>query len=159
MSQETMGNAVNWLRRGLLVPLVAACMMLPEMMMPAAASAAKIAVTVDVSQQRMYVAIGGRPTYKWAVSTGRAGYRTPTGSYRPFRLERDWHSTVYENAPMPYSIFFTSGGDAIHGTYETRYLGRPVSHGCVRLTPGNARTLFSLVRRYGLGNTLITVRP
>jgi len=149
---------MNWLWRGLLVPLVAACVLLPDIVMPAAASAAKIAVTVDVSQQRMYVAVGGRPTYTWTVSTGRAGYRTPTGSFKPFRLERDWHSTVYENAPMPYSIFFTRGGDAIHGTTETRHLGRAVSHGCVRLTPGNARTLFSLVSRYGLGNTLITVR-
>jgi len=158
MSRETRQNAMKRRWRGLLVPLVALCMMVPQAMTPATA-AAKIAVTVDVSQQRMYVAVGGRPTYQWTVSTGRPGYRTPTGSFRPFRLERDWHSTVYENAPMPYSIFFTSGGDAIHGTYETRYLGRPVSHGCVRLTPGNARTLFSLVSRYGLSNTLVTVRP
>jgi lipoprotein-anchoring transpeptidase ErfK/SrfK len=152
-------GAMNRLRRGLVALLIAACMLLPDIVMPASASAATIAVTVDVSQQRMYVAVGGRPTYTWAVSTGRAGYRTPAGAFRPFRLERDWHSTLYEDAPMPYAIFFTRDGDAVHGTYETRNLGRAVSHGCVRLAPGNARTLFGLVSRYGVGNTLITVRP
>jgi lipoprotein-anchoring transpeptidase ErfK/SrfK len=157
MAQENRQDVMDRLWRGLLVPLAAICMMAALPATPAAA--AKIAVTVDVSQQRMYVAIGGRPTYQWSVSTGRPGFRTPTGSYRPFRMERDWHSTVYENAPMPYSIFFTTGGDAIHGTYETRYLGRAVSHGCVRLTPGHARTLFGLVTLYGLSNTLVTVRP
>jgi lipoprotein-anchoring transpeptidase ErfK/SrfK len=49
---------------------------------------------------------------------------------------------------MPHSIFF-SGGYAIHGTYATGSLGRPVSHGCVRLSPGHAAMLYDMVRREG----------
>lgn len=59
---------------------------------------------------------------------------------------------------MPYSIFFTPIGHAIHGSYETRNLGRRASHGCVRLSPKNAEKLFSLVKREGLGNARVVVR-
>lgn len=120
------------------------------------AAAATVEVGIDLSDQRMAVSVAGRPTYKWAVSTARPGYRTPTGTYRPIRLERTWYSTIYDNAPMPFSIFFY-GGYAIHGTTEIRNLGRPVSHGCVRLHPDNARRLFDLVVRYGAANTRIKI--
>lgn len=120
------------------------------------AAAASVSVRIDISEQRMHVSVGGRPAYTWKVSTARRGYRTPTGHFRPKRLERTWYSTRYNGSPMPYSIFFY-GGYAIHGTYETRNLGRPVSHGCVRLDPQHARTLFDLVLRHGPGSTLITV--
>jgi hypothetical protein len=123
---------------------------------PPAAAADSLSVRIDLSAQRMRVSISGGPTYVWAVSTARPGYRTPTGQFRPVRLERVWYSTIYDNAPMPYSIFF-HGGYAIHGTYEIRNLGRAVSHGCVRLHPSNARTLFNLVRQYGKADTLITI--
>ena len=58
---------------------------------------------------------------------------------------------------MPYSIFFTGDGHAIHGSYETRRLGRPASHGCVRLAPKNAERLFTLVKREGLANIRVVV--
>ena len=58
---------------------------------------------------------------------------------------------------MPHSIFFTSDGHAIHGSYETRRLGRPASHGCVRLAPKNAERLFTLVKREGLSNVWVVV--
>ena len=81
--------------------------------------------------------VDGRPRYSWPVSTARRGYRTPTGTFRPQALAV-WHrSTIYSGSPMPHSIFF-HGGYAIHGSYETKYLGRPASHGCVRLHPSNA---------------------
>jgi lipoprotein-anchoring transpeptidase ErfK/SrfK len=57
---------------------------------------------------------------------------------------------------MPYSIFFLRGY-AIHGSYEIKHLGRPASHGCIRLHPANAAALYSLVKRYGTGNTLIKI--
>lgn len=122
------------------------------------AAAGTVAVNVDLSAQTMRVSVGGRPTYVWKVSTARRGYRTPTGRFRPIRLERTWYSTIYHHSPMPYSIFFR-GGYAIHGTYETRNLGRPVSHGCVRLDPNNAKTLFYLVQKNGRANTSITIVP
>jgi lipoprotein-anchoring transpeptidase ErfK/SrfK len=120
------------------------------------AAAGNVVARVDLSEQRMYVSIAGKPAYSWPVSTARRGYVTPTGSYRPTRLHRRWYSRKYDNAPMPYSIFFR-GGYAIHGTTAVKALGRPASHGCVRLAPGNAATLFQLVSSYGPRNTRIVI--
>lgn len=123
---------------------------------PAAAFAARLNVVIDLSTQTMRVETDGRPVHRWSVSTARKGYRTPTGTFRPQRLERVWYSTIYHHSPMPWSIFFR-GGYAIHGTTEVKNLGRPASHGCVRLHPDNARTLFELVLAYGKGNTSIVI--
>ena len=122
----------------------------------APASAGTIVARIDLSEQRMYVSIAGKATYTWAVSTARRGYVTPTGSYRPTRLHRRWYSRKYDNAPMPHSIFFR-GGYAIHGTTALKALGRPASHGCIRLAPGNAARLFKLVSSYGAANTRIVI--
>ena len=121
------------------------------------AQAARVTATIDLSAQRMYVAIGGKPAYAWPVSTGKRGYRTPTGNYRPTRMYRKYFSRKYDGSPMPNSIFFR-GGYAIHGTYYTKALGRPASHGCVRLAPRNARALYNLVRTHGRVNTRIRIR-
>jgi lipoprotein-anchoring transpeptidase ErfK/SrfK len=122
------------------------------------AMAARLNVTIDLSSQMMQVQADDHVLHDWIVSTARRGYRTPIGTFRPLRLERVWYSTVYDNAPMPYSVFFHRGY-AIHGTTEISKLGRPVSHGCVRLHPDNARMLFELIRRYGGSATTIVVRP
>ncbi|CEJ16151.1 hypothetical protein BN1110_06503 [bacterium YEK0313] len=105
---------------------------------------AAIVVRVDKSTQTMRVIVDGEQRHVWHVSTGRIGYNTPVGTYRPQRLERDWRSRKYNMAPMPHAIFFR-GGYAIHGTNMVRRLGRTDSHGCIRLAPGNARTLFNMV--------------
>lgn len=123
----------------------------------AQASASKgLVAKIDISSQTMSVFANGALAYSWKVSTARRGYRTPVGSYRPTRMHRMWYSTKYDNSPMPHSIFFR-GGYAIHGTGELRALGRPASHGCVRLHPSNAKTLYNLVQAYGAGNTRIVV--
>jgi hypothetical protein len=121
-----------------------------------ASSDAALVVTVDKTNQRMTVQIDGATVHNWAISTGRAGYNTPNGSFRPQRLARQWNSRKYHWAPMPYSVFF-HGGYAIHGSYETGRLGRPASHGCIRLHPSNAARLFSLVQQHGMSNTRIVV--
>ena len=92
--------------------------------------------------QRMTVTVDGNRLYDWPISTGGGGNETPSGTFNPFRMEIDHYSEEWDNAPMPYSIFFTQSGDAIHGTYEQRSLGRAVSHGCVRLSRKNAATLW-----------------
>lgn len=120
------------------------------------AYAAKVVAQVDLSSQRMTVKVNGKTQYRWKVSTGRMGYSTPSGTYRPQRLERSWYSRKYDMAPMPYSIFF-HGGYAIHGTTSIGRLGRRASHGCIRLHPGNAARLFNLVRQYGMGNTRVVI--
>lgn len=120
------------------------------------AAQASVRVKVDISSQRMHVYVNGGLRHVWKVSTGKRGYRTPTGSFRPTRLERSWYSRKYNWSPMPHSIFFI-GGVAIHGSNYVRQLGRPASHGCVRLARGNAARLFRLVRRHGPRRTRIVV--
>ena len=102
-------------------------------------------ITISKSRQRMIVH-SSEGSYSWPVSTARRGYYTPTGSFRPYSLQPMHYSRKYDNAPMPHSIFF-SGGYAIHATPHTGNLGRPASHGCVRLSPGNAATLYGIVSR------------
>jgi hypothetical protein len=123
---------------------------------PVLPAQAEVVVNISKSQQRLAVTVDGTELYRWPVSTGRRGLETPSGAFRPIRLERKWYSRKYDWSPMPYSIFFHRGY-AVHGSYERRHLGRPVSHGCVRLLPANAATLFSLVRREGKGNARIVV--
>lgn len=120
------------------------------------AADASVTVEIDKSSQQMSVSVDGATRYVWAVSTGRAGYGTPNGTFRPQRLARTWFSKKYYNSPMPHSVFFYHGF-AIHGSYEIRRLGGPASHGCVRLHPSNAATLFALVKKEGMGATRIVV--
>ncbi|MER8885144.1 L,D-transpeptidase [Mesorhizobium sp. M0816] len=117
--------------------------------------AASLVANIDISSQTMTVRYG-LSYYRWSVSTARKGYITPRGSYRPQRTARMWYSRKYDMSPMPYSVFFR-GGYAIHGTGAIRQLGRPASHGCVRLHPSNAAAFYSMVRKAGFGNTRILV--
>lgn len=118
--------------------------------------AGMVVARIDVSAQMMTVSENGTVKYSWPVSTGRKGYRTPRGTYKPTRMHKMWYSRKYDNSPMPHSIFFT-GGYAIHGTDDVRNLGQPASHGCVRLERNNARTLFNLVKAHGRRSTKIVL--
>lgn len=122
----------------------------------AGAAEAGVNVRIDRSSQTMSVYVDGQLMHVWPVSTGRSGFSTPGGSYRPHRLERKWYSRKYHMAPMPNAIFFR-GGYAIHGTTEVSRLGRPASHGCVRLHPSHAAQLYGLVQSYGASNTRISI--
>ena len=119
-------------------------------------TAASLVAHVDISSQTMTVSNYGQTVYVWRVSTARSGYHTPTGSYRPTALRRMWYSKKYDNSPMPFSVFFR-GGYAIHGTGAVKRLGTPASHGCVRLHPSNAATLYSMIQQAGSGNTRIVI--
>jgi lipoprotein-anchoring transpeptidase ErfK/SrfK len=117
---------------------------------------ANVLVRVDRATQTMDVSVDGASVYRWPVSTGRRGFGTPAGTYRPQRMAARWYSTVYHNAPMPHAIFF-HGGFAIHGSYDVARLGGPASHGCIRLHPSAGAALFGLVQREGAHNTTIVV--
>ncbi|HUT48543.1 MAG TPA: L,D-transpeptidase [Alphaproteobacteria bacterium] len=117
----------------------------------------KVVITINKSTQRMTVRVGGVQRYTFRVSTGKRGHATPRGTFRPTRLAKMHYSRKYNMAKMPNSVFFTNRGHAIHGTNAVRRLGRPASHGCVRLAPGNAAALFALVKRYGARNVTIRV--
>ena len=118
----------------------------------------RLIITINKVSQKMTVELDGDTLYKWPVSTGAPGYETPSGTYRPFRLEKEHYSKEWDDAPMPYSIFFTGRGHAVHGSYHVKSLGRRASHGCVRLHPDNAAKLFGLVQKTGTSNTRVIVK-
>ena len=138
------------MRLGLVASLVAFVVM--AWVVPASAA---VVITIDKSTQRMSVKVDGVQKYYWPVSTGAKGYTTPSGSYTTFRMEKEHFSKEWDDAPMPNSIFFTHQGHAIHGSNSR--LGVPLSHGCVRLSPQNAATLFALVEKKGLYSTRVIV--
>ena len=118
---------------------------------------AELLIAVDKSAQRVTVTLNGDQLYDWPVSTGGVGHGTPSGTFKPFRMDIDHHSDEYDNAAMPYSIFFTQTEVAVHGTYEQRNLGHAVSHGCVRLSVKNAATLWKLVKGEKMANTTVVL--
>lgn len=126
-------------------------------LVPFASLAAPLVAKVDVSSQTMTVIYNGQVAYQWPVSTARAGKHTPRGAWSAKWLSRDHRSSLYNNAPMPYSIFF-SGNYAIHGTNEISRLGRPASAGCVRLHPEHAATLFYMTQQVGKRNMKVVIQ-
>ncbi len=121
------------------------------------ASADNLLAFVNVSDQTMIVKKNGKTLYHWKVSTGRKGYATPSGTFRPVRMHKMWRSRKYDNAPMPYAIFYNEGY-AIHGTSYVSRLGSPASHGCVRLNTANAQILYKMLQEEGLGNLKIVIK-
>jgi hypothetical protein len=135
-----------------------ACLFAAGLALPLASpSYADIVISIDKGTQRMLVSVDGQTRYDWPVSTGRAGYDTPSGVFKVNRMDADHHSKEYEEAFMPDSMFFDLKGHAIHGFNDVPQLGMAVSHGCVRLSPANAAVLFSLVKQEGMANTTVEI--
>src|SRR5271154_2061093 len=111
-------------------------------------ASAHVEINIDLASQTMTVHSGSGESYVWPISSGKAGHATPNGVFRPRAMYAMVHSAKYNNAPMPHSIFFY-GQYAIHGTTAVGNLGRPASHGCIRISPANAATLFAMVERQG----------
>ena len=121
------------------------------------AVASTILINIDKTKQEMTVFLDGVESYNWPVSTGKAGYSTPSGTFTATSMNEIWYSKEWDNAPMPHAIFFMKDGHAIHGSYEVKNLGKPASHGCVRISPENAATLYALVEKTGLTNTQVVL--
>ncbi|MBX9683956.1 MAG: L,D-transpeptidase [Hyphomicrobium sp.] len=115
-----------------------------------------LTVSIDLGSQSMQVSENGSPRYSWPISSGTAQFPTPRGTFRGQWMAKMWYSRKYDNAPMPHAVFI-NGGVAIHATYHTAALGTPASHGCIRLSPGNAKTFYNLVQRHGLKSTRVAV--
>jgi lipoprotein-anchoring transpeptidase ErfK/SrfK len=116
-----------------------------------------VLININKTKQEMTVFVDGVEKFHWPVSTGRAEYSTPSGTYTATSMNKIWYSKQWDNAPMPHSIFFIKDGHAIHGSYEVKNLGKPVSHGCVRISPQNAATLYTLVEENGLDSTQVVL--
>lgn len=120
---------------------------IPFLLASIGAANATAHIHIDLSTQTMHVQ-SSSGSYSWPVSTARSGYSTPRGSFAPTGMQAMHYSRKYHMSPMPHSIFFR-GGYAIHGSYETGMLGRPASHGCVRLSPAHAAMLYQMVQNEG----------
>jgi lipoprotein-anchoring transpeptidase ErfK/SrfK len=117
-------------------------------LLASAPARAKVRIAIDLDSQRLTATRDDGTSVTWKISSGRPGYETPAGQYSVMRTDRDHFSDEYDQAPMPYAMFFSPRGLAIHGSYE-RGLGRPRSHGCVRLSVANAQKLFGWVEKEG----------
>ena len=115
-----------------------------------------ILAVVDISKQKMKVYRGKKLLHIWKVSTGKRGYSTPKGKYQPQYATKMHYSKQYNNAPMPYSVFFRNGY-AVHGTKSISRLGRRASHGCVRLQRSHAKTFYTLIKQSGIKNAEIKI--
>lgn len=117
---------------------------------------AAVEARIHITTQRMEVIVDGVQQAEYVVSTGKKGHRTPKGAFSAERMHKKYYSRKYHNAPMPNSIFF-NGGIAVHGTTEIARLGKPASHGCVRMHPQQAAVLFELVKSHGMQNARFVV--
>lgn len=122
----------------------------------ASPASAAVEARIHVASQRMEVLVDGIKAGEYVVSTGKKGHRTPLGDYKPTRMHKKYYSKKYHNSPMPNSIFIV-GGVALHGTNDLRHLGKPASHGCIRLHPKDAAALYGLVKDHGMGNTKVII--
>jgi lipoprotein-anchoring transpeptidase ErfK/SrfK len=124
---------------------------------PAAMAAERVVARVSISSQTMKVYHEGRHLFTWTVSTAKPGKVTPTGVFVGAEaLSKHHRSRLYNNAPMPFAIFY-DGHYAIHGTDQIKRLGAPASNGCVRLHPDNAAILFQMVKAEGMDNMRIEI--
>lgn len=121
-----------------------------------AAANTEIVAWVDISDQSMIVEKNGETLHTWPISTARAGKETPIGEFGVQWLSAKHRSSLYNNAPMPWSIFY-DGDYAIHGTTDVAALGSPASAGCVRLHPENAKALYKMVIKHGYDSLRIVV--
>lgn len=128
----------------------------PEKPKVAAPAPPTLVVKINLSNQRMEVNANGVQIHSWPISSGRPGYETPRGTFRAQWAARMWYSRKYDMAPMPHAVFI-NGGVAIHATSAVGLLGRPASHGCIRLSPSNAATFFALAHKHGLRQTQVSV--
>ena len=116
----------------------------------------RVIALVLKSEQKLKLIKNGKHVYTWKVSTARSGKTTPNGTWAAQWLSKHHKSSLYNDAPMPYSIFY-DGNYAIHGTTDIKNLGTPASAGCVRLDPKHAQILFELVESVGKSNFVVHI--
>lgn len=122
----------------------------------AAPARADVVAIIDIHTQNVTVKVNGFTRHVFPASTARPGFFTPIGTFKAEKMFVIAYSSLYNNAPMPHSVFFHYGW-AIHGTTDVAKLGRPASAGCVRLHPESAKILFELIKTYGQENAQIVV--
>jgi len=124
--------------------------------LPGIATVERVVARVSITDQTVRVHPEGRLLHAWAVSTATAGKITPTAVHRPEGLSRHHKSRPCDNAPLSFAIC-RDGDHAIHGTARIGHLGKPASHGCVRLDPHDAEILFAMVKVAGMDGLRVKI--
>ena len=134
----------NFGRAVITLTIAAVCTVLTGTVAAAAQSAAapcgsSAAACIDLSRQQAWLMKGGQVTYgPTPITSGKPGCRTPRGTFTVLWKDRHHRSREFNNAPMPYSVFFTHSGIAFHqGSISSP------SHGCVRMGRGAAVNFFN----------------
>lgn len=113
------------------------------------AATGPLSVIVDLSSQMAYVYRGKTQVNSTAVNTGKRGFETPTGTfyinskYRYDDMRGREGGEVWDVRNVPYAMYFTNRGHALHGAPWSRSFGTPRSHGCVNLPMGFAAWLYN----------------
>lgn len=105
---------------------------------------------IDLSANKSWLIADGKAVYgPVPITHGRRGWETPPGTFKVGWKNRHHRSSIFDNAPMPYSVFF-NGGIAFHqGSLQEE------SHGCIHLSPSAAAKYFKTLQ---VGDTVQVVR-
>jgi hypothetical protein len=108
---------------------------------PAAPCSARADACIDLSANTSWLMHNGTVTYGGVpITSGKPGYETPPGTFQVTWKNIDHWSKAYD-APMPYSVFFTTSGIAFHEGSLTEQ-----SHGCIHLSPQAARAYYNALQ-------------
>jgi lipoprotein-anchoring transpeptidase ErfK/SrfK len=110
---------------------------------PERAAAGPMVIVVSLPDQLVYVYRNGIRIGVSTCATGRPGHATPTGVFTILQKDVDHHSSLYHNAPMPFTERLTWSGVALHAGDLPGY---PDSHGCVHLPLEFSKLLFHETR-------------
>jgi hypothetical protein len=120
-------------------------------------------IVVDVSEQMLYAYDGDVLFMQELISTGLEFTPTPRGTFSVFKKTPARYmqgpvpgvsDQAYDLPGVPWDLYFTDGGAVIHGAYWHNHFGKPWSHGCVNLSPQNAKKLYD----WAVVGTKVTVR-
>lgn len=123
----------------------------PEALAPISPGRPDKRLVLDLQEQTLRCMEGDQTIFSARCATGGAGSRTPRGEFRVTynrhtrRMRMEDIPNPYDLPGVPFAVYFTWRGHAIHGTYWHNDYGRPQSNGCVNLTPDDARYLFRWV--------------
>jgi len=104
--------------------------------------AATVRACIDLAHNKAWLLRGGVVEYgPVPITSGKPRYRTPVGTFRVLSKERLHLSRAFDNAPMPYSVFFIPGIAFHQGSLAV------TSHGCIHLSKAAAIRFFGSLAR------------
>ena len=133
---------------GLYVPASTLRPISPDELAPISPGRADKRVQIDLSTHRLSCIEGEHEVYSAPFASGLPGTRTPKGEFHVIikrhtrRMTGGEGDDYYDLPGVPFPVYFTWSGVAIHGTYWHNDYGRPKSHGCVNVPSKDAKWIF-----------------